>query len=232
MKKIALTFFRDWYDAISENVPKDKQLECYNALFRYAFYDEPITDGIVKMATALMCSSIDREKEKAEAIAERNRNNGKLGGRPKAETQITQKTQVVFEKPKKPKKPTLLEEQVQEQEQVQGLAQEQEHEQQYKKENISKRKSALVVFSPPTIADVEQYAQDKQLLVDAEYFVNYYTANGWKVGKSHTPMKNWRAALSNWAKNENRYGTNYNQRNSQRDQFMATIQTAMDTMPD
>lgn len=175
-----------------------------------------------------MCSSIDREKEKAEAIAERNRNNGKLGGRPKAETQITQKTQVVFEKPKKPKKPSLLEEQVQEQVHEQEQAQELTN-----KKEISKRKSALVIFSPPTIADVAQYAADKQLAVDAEYFVNYYTANGWKVGKSHTPMKNWRAALSNWAKNETRYGTsNINNGNPHRDQFMETIRTAIDTMPD
>jgi hypothetical protein len=34
---------------------------------------------------------------------------------------------------------------------------------------------------------------------EAEKFWNYYESNGWKVGKN--PMKDWKAAAANWAKN-------------------------------
>jgi hypothetical protein len=32
--------------------------------------------------------------------------------------------------------------------------------------------------------------------VDPERFFNYYTSNGWKVGKN--PMKDWKAAVRSW----------------------------------
>ena len=36
--------------------------------------------------------------------------------------------------------------------------------------------------------------------MDPQEFLDYYTANGWKVG-SHA-MKDWRAAARNWARKE------------------------------
>jgi hypothetical protein len=33
--------------------------------------------------------------------------------------------------------------------------------------------------------------------VDAQRFVDFYSSKGWTVGKS--PMKDWRAAVRNWA---------------------------------
>ena len=33
---------------------------------------------------------------------------------------------------------------------------------------------------------------------EAESFVDYYSSNGWKVGKN--PMKDWKAATRNWTK--------------------------------
>ena len=38
--------------------------------------------------------------------------------------------------------------------------------------------------------------------MDAVRFVDYYTANGWKVGKN--PMKDWRAAVRTWERDEPR----------------------------
>lgn len=51
-------------------------------------------------------------------------------------------------------------------------------------------------FVPPTVDDVEQYAAEKGLTVDAQRFVDFYASKGWRVGSS--PMKDWRAALRNW----------------------------------
>ena len=33
---------------------------------------------------------------------------------------------------------------------------------------------------------------------EAESFVDYYSSNGWRVGKN--PMKDWKAATRNWTK--------------------------------
>jgi hypothetical protein len=39
--------------------------------------------------------------------------------------------------------------------------------------------------------------------IEAEKFVNYYTSNGWKVGKN--PMKSWTHAVNNWITNTKQY---------------------------
>jgi len=55
-------------------------------------------------------------------------------------------------------------------------------------------------FQKPTLEDIRQYCQEKELNVDAEQFYNFYESKGWVVGKS--PMKNWRAAVCTWSKRE------------------------------
>lgn len=55
-------------------------------------------------------------------------------------------------------------------------------------------------FVPPTQAEIGAYVREAKLAMDPQEFVDYYTANGWKVG-SHA-MKDWRAAARNWARKE------------------------------
>ena len=40
----------------------------------------------------------------------------------------------------------------------------------------------------------------KGYAVDPDRFVDYYTSNGWKVGKN--PMKDWKAAVRTWEKRD------------------------------
>lgn len=57
-------------------------------------------------------------------------------------------------------------------------------------------------FLPPTVDDVWAYCQEQNYIaVSPKNFVDYYTANGWKVGKN--PMKDWKAAVRNWNNREN-----------------------------
>jgi len=51
-------------------------------------------------------------------------------------------------------------------------------------------------FHPPTLEDVQAYCMERNNNVDAQRFIDYYTSNGWKVGKN--PMKDWKAAVRNW----------------------------------
>ena len=54
-------------------------------------------------------------------------------------------------------------------------------------------------FGPPTLEEVAAYCLERQNKVDAQRWLDYYEANGWKVGKN--PMKDWRAAVRNWERN-------------------------------
>lgn len=55
-------------------------------------------------------------------------------------------------------------------------------------------------FKPPTVEEVADYCRERNNGIDAQHFVDYYTANGWKVGKNS--MKNWKAAVRTWEKND------------------------------
>lgn len=53
-------------------------------------------------------------------------------------------------------------------------------------------------FVPPKVEEVEAYAHEKGLVVDAAYFVDFFEAKGWVTGK--TKMRSWRAAARNAAR--------------------------------
>lgn len=54
-------------------------------------------------------------------------------------------------------------------------------------------------FAPPTLEEVKAYCKERGNGVDPQHFFDYYTANGWKVGKN--PMKDWKAAVRSWENN-------------------------------
>ena len=65
--------------------------------------------------------------------------------------------------------------------------------------SVSKRE-AQPRFRPPTVEEVEQYCFERNNRVDPERFVDFYSSNGWKVGKN--PMKDWKAAVRTWEKRD------------------------------
>lgn len=54
-------------------------------------------------------------------------------------------------------------------------------------------------FVPPSVDEVRSYCQERNNLVDPEKFVDYYSSNGWMVGKHK--MVDWKAAVRTWEKN-------------------------------
>jgi predicted phage replisome organizer len=54
-------------------------------------------------------------------------------------------------------------------------------------------------FKPPSVDEVRAYCRERKNMVDAEKFIDYYTSNGWKVGKNN--MKDWKAAVRTWERN-------------------------------
>lgn len=63
------------------------------------------------------------------------------------------------------------------------------------KEKELKRKR----FEPPTLEEVKAYCVERGNNINAEHFIDYYTSNGWLVGKNK--MKDWKAAIRTWERN-------------------------------
>lgn len=56
------------------------------------------------------------------------------------------------------------------------------------------------VFKEPTVEEVKAYCKERNNSVDPEYFIDFYTSKGWKVGNQ--PMKDWKAAVRTWEKGD------------------------------
>lgn len=65
--------------------------------------------------------------------------------------------------------------------------------------SIKREGKAASRFTPPTVEEVRAYCLERKNNVNPEKFIDYYTSNGWKVGKN--PMKDWKAAVRTWEKN-------------------------------
>ena len=55
-------------------------------------------------------------------------------------------------------------------------------------------------FHPPSVEEVRAYCESKGYRISPERFMDYYTANGWRLGKSE--MKDWKAVVRNWERKE------------------------------
>ena len=62
-----------------------------------------------------------------------------------------------------------------------------------------KSKSKAKRFTPPTLEEVTAYCNERGNNVDPQHFIDYYTSNGWLVGKNK--MKDWKAAVRTWERN-------------------------------
>lgn len=60
-------------------------------------------------------------------------------------------------------------------------------------------------FTPPTVEQVQSYCIERRNTVDAERFVDFYDAKGWKIGNQ--TMKDWKAAVRTWERRETKIET-------------------------
>lgn len=68
--------------------------------------------------------------------------------------------------------------------------------------NAEVKEKTAQISTHPTLNEIGQYILEKGYNIDPERFFAYYESNGWMIGKSK--MKNWKAALLTW--NKNNYG--------------------------
>ena len=65
-------------------------------------------------------------------------------------------------------------------------------------ETITKTKTGTKSIRP-SLQEVIDYCKERNNGVDANKWYDYYTANGWKVGRN--PMKDWKATVRTWERN-------------------------------
>lgn len=72
---------------------------------------------------------------------------------------------------------------------------------------VSAKPKPRAKFSRPDLTEVYEYLLTRGIdqataRIESEKFTDYYSSNGWKVGKN--AMKCWKAAVRNWTKNINK----------------------------
>lgn len=97
------------------------------------------------------------------------------------------------------------------------------------KENKNESKEKEIVkkpssrFTPPTLDEVKAYCSERNNNVDAQRFIDYYTANGWKVGRN--AMKDWKAAVRTWERDKNIVSKQSAVYGSSKDEYMTHAYT-------
>ena len=59
--------------------------------------------------------------------------------------------------------------------------------------------ASRALSAPPSLGEIESYCRERGNSVNAQRFLDFYTANGWRIGK--VPMKDWKAAVRSWETN-------------------------------
>ena len=55
-------------------------------------------------------------------------------------------------------------------------------------------------FKAPTVEEVQEYCRERGNNIDAQHFIDYYSARGWMLGKNH--IKDWKACVRTWERND------------------------------
>jgi hypothetical protein len=65
-------------------------------------------------------------------------------------------------------------------------------------------------FVKPTLEEIKKYCEEIKSSVNPNDFLDYYSKRGWVYGKNNTPVKDWKACVRTWEKNERKTDTVHN----------------------
>ena len=79
-----------------------------------------------------------------------------------------------------------------------------------KENNISKDILLKKVFKKPSVEEIQEYCTERNNNINAEAFYDFYESKNWYIGKNK--MKDWKAAVRTWEKNNKKTSVNSKQR--------------------
>ena len=206
--KESYMLYRGW-NPLFENLPKEQLGELFYAICCYQSGKEyTIENPLIKGVFEMVLMQFKKDEEKYISNCEAKAKNGKKGaesrwqddnnntsengknGKCHSEDGKNGKCYFSHNEEKTEMAKMAIEEEDKEEEEVEEVP------------TVPKKREARKRFSPPSAAEVREYCRERENAVDAESFVDFYAAKGWKVGNS--PMKDWKAAVRTWEKRESR----------------------------
>lgn len=160
----------------------------FKAVMHYINGIDDDLPGQEKLVFTMLKAQFERDAEAYERYSQKQRENGKKGGRPKKPTGF-------FENPENPT--VFLETQKSQDKEEDKDKDKDINEDKEKEKDKEKKPSRAARFVPPSVDEVRAFVQEHGYDVDASRFVDYYSAVGWKIG-GKSPMKDWKAAVRNW----------------------------------
>lgn len=175
-------FFANFKET-ADKLPDDLRLKFYDAMTDYVFNGIEPEDVIISALITAIKPSLDKEDGRGGARdgagAKKNNQNAKKQSITINDNNVEQSKTIKTIKNNQNNQ-SFLETETETEEEKDNLT------------VIQKEKK----FSKPSLDDVRTYCQERNNQVDAERWFNYYSSNGWKVGKNS--MKDWKAAVRTW----------------------------------
>lgn len=174
MMKDGFILYCSHYPTIKKLSKEDKAL-LLDAIFQYHIESkEPEFDSFpAEIAFSFLKQQFDRDLEKYENIVARNRSNiGKRWNKP--DTKNTTGKNGISNDTKNTDKDK-------------------------DKDNIKDKE--ILRFTPPSLNEISIYISENKFNVSPQSFIDFYTANGWKIGKNG--MKDWKATIRTWHNRNN-----------------------------
>lgn len=185
-----LKVYTDFAEAM-EALSDAERGRLFMSMLQYASTGEAGTlSGAERFVWPIAKQNIDR----AQAELEKRAENGRKGGRPKKANESGEKQPKAKESKKKQTKDNK------------------------DKDKDKEKENNIIPLSPngdippkgerppekrfvkPTADEVRAYCAERGNHVDAQAFVDFYAAKGWKVGNA--PMKDWKAAVRTWERRD------------------------------
>lgn len=180
--------YADWKSTF-ELLSDDEAGKLIKHFFRYVNDEDPEPpERLIEILFEPIKVTLKRDLEKWEIRSGNAKANGLKGGRPKSENNPTEPSGLLIDE----KKPVSVS--VSDSVSVSVI----------KNNSLSinidkecvKEKTASRKFVKPTRSEIQDFINLNSFVVNADYFINHYESNGWKVGKNS--MKDWKATLRNW----------------------------------
>jgi hypothetical protein len=193
--------YTDWINTF-ELLSDEEAGRLIKHFFRYVndLNPEP-PDRMIEILFEPFKSTLKRDLQKWEIRAERARQNGFKGGRPKEEEKPQEeenptKPSGLQKNPEEPsglffteKKPVSVSDSV-------SVSVSDINTFPSKEEKVIHTSKRFLI---PSILEISTYCQERKNEINAEQFYDHYQSNGWMVGKNK--MKDWKAAVRTWEKN-------------------------------
>ena len=204
MERESFVFYRSFYEGIKE-LPRDIQGEVLTAIMEYGLNGVTTENQkqITKAMFALIKPQLDANNQRFE--------NGKKGGRPKANCNQTEtKTKPKQNRNKTKPEPNVnvndnvndnisfLEKKKQKSDAAVSDLENENSESPLETLQAPKEQSGggRKRFTIPTPEEVQAYCDERKNGILGQQFCDFYSSKGWKIGKE--PMKDWKAAVRTW----------------------------------